>query len=119
MSMPLNRNSYERLYVQLAEDLIAQMGARRFKARDRLPTEQELEIRADHVGDGPARNLGQPAMAPVLIMERTTFPQQDEPLEHTLFDLRSDACEFGLTVRGAISIARGIRAATRSGVGDG
>lgn len=69
----------------------------------------DLTIRAESTGQGPARLLDLTPAAPVLILERTSYAAGGEPLEHTLCYLRSDAYEFGITLRGAISITDGFR----------
>ena len=74
----------------------------------------DLAIRAHRVGRGPARLLGIRSAMPVLILDRTTFAPSGEALEHTVFYLRSDAYEFGLTVRGSLPLAGSIRAALGS-----
>jgi GntR family transcriptional regulator len=69
----------------------------------------DLTIRADSAGQGPGRLLELGAAEPVLILDRTSYSDKDEPLENTVCYLRSDAYEFGLTLRGAVSLADGIR----------
>lgn len=69
----------------------------------------DLTIRADAAGQGPARLLELGAAEPVLILDRTSFATSGEPLEHTVCYLRSDAYEFGLTLRGAVPFSSGFR----------
>ena len=69
----------------------------------------DLIIRADAAGEGPARLLELGPTEPVLILDRTSFATSGEPLEHTVCYLRSDAYEFGLTLRGAVPFSSGFR----------
>lgn len=71
----------------------------------------DLTIRADAAGQSPARLLELGPAEPVLILDRTSYAEAGDAVENTVCYLRSDAYEFGLTLRGAVSIADGIRPA--------
>ena len=46
---------------------------------------------------------------PVLCLSRTSYTQDDKPIEHLKLYLRSDTCEFNIKVPGFFSIMNGIR----------
>jgi GntR family transcriptional regulator len=49
---------------------------------------------------------------PILRLSRTTYTPDDKPIEHLRLFLRSDTCEFNITVPGNFSIVNGIRETT-------
>jgi GntR family transcriptional regulator len=69
----------------------------------------DLTIRAGRVDGNTARALGVRPSDPVLILERLSHAPSGEPLEHTVFYLRSDVYEFGLSLRGPVPMAGSIR----------
>jgi len=69
----------------------------------------DLTIRAQAAGHVPGRLLEIAAGDPVLILDRTSFDENDAALENTLCYLRSDAYEFGISVGGKIPLSQSIR----------
>ena len=59
----------------------------------------ELKIRADIAG-GSAEHLGLQAHQPMLVLERISTDAAGQPLEFTSWFMRSDAYEFGMSLRG-------------------
>lgn len=72
----------------------------------------DVTIRAQQADGDLAGLLGVPVQEAVLVLERLTYAAPDLPCEHSTLYLRSDAYEFGLTIAGGLSLARGIRAST-------
>jgi GntR family transcriptional regulator len=71
-----------------------------------------LAIRAFPSTQEQADVLEVQAGDPILRLSRTTFTPDDKPIEHLKLFLRSDTCEFNITVPGHFSIVNGIRDAT-------
>ena len=69
----------------------------------------DLTIRAQTAGHGPGRLLEIAAAEPVLILDRTSYDENDAALENTVCYLRSDAYEFGLTIGGKLPLSQTIR----------
>ncbi|MGH7714467.1 MAG: GntR family transcriptional regulator, partial [Vulcanimicrobiaceae bacterium] len=69
-------------------------------------TRAELTIRAQAAGQGPGRLLDVAAAEPVLILDRTSYAESGEAMENTVCYLRSDAYEFGITVRGKEALSQ-------------
>ncbi len=65
----------------------------------------DLNVRADKAGKAVAAALRLPKGDPVLVLQRTSFSERDEPLERTTCYLRSDVMEFALSVRGSESVS--------------
>ena len=65
----------------------------------------DLNLRAEKAGKALATVLRIPKGDPVLVLERTSFSDRDEPLERTTCYLRSDAMELALSVRGSSSVS--------------
>lgn len=65
----------------------------------------DLNVRADKAGKAVVAALRLQKGDPVLVLERTSFSDRDEPLERTTCYLRSDVMEFALSVRGSESVS--------------
>jgi GntR family transcriptional regulator len=59
-----------------------------------------IKLRAERAARNIAQALEIEVHAPVLVFERTSYSDSDEPLEHTDCYMRSDAIDFVLTVQG-------------------
>lgn len=64
-----------------------------------------MKIRADRAGDDVAAILAIDPADPVLVLERTTYSDAGEPLEHTECYMRADTIEFDLLVQGAAPLS--------------
>ncbi len=64
-----------------------------------------LKLRAERADRKIAQALHIDVHAPVLVLERTSYSDSGEALEHTDCYMRSDAIDFVLTVRGGASIS--------------
>jgi GntR family transcriptional regulator len=69
----------------------------------------EVKLRAERAERGIAKLLELRAGDPVLILERTSFSSDNEPLEHTDCFIRSDAIEFRLLLQGSVSLGEGFQ----------
>ena len=64
-----------------------------------------LKLRAERADRRIAQALQIELHAPVLVLERTSYSQANEALEHTECFMRSDAIDFVLTVRDGASVS--------------
>ena len=64
-----------------------------------------LKLRAERADRKIAQALQIEAHAPVLVLERTSYSESGEALEHTDCFMRSDAIDFVLTVHGSASVS--------------
>jgi len=65
----------------------------------------DLKLRAERAERKIAQALHIEAHAPVLVLERTSYSESGEPLEHTNCFMRSDATDFVLSVRGTAPVS--------------
>ena len=65
----------------------------------------DVKLRAELPDKKIAEALQIVPSAPILVLQRTSYSDEDEALEHTTCYLRSDAIEFVLAVRGAVSLS--------------
>lgn len=73
-------------------------------------TRADVKLRADRAGKSVGRMLGIKASDPILILERTTYSEDDEALEHTTCFVRSDKIEFVLATHMAAAPAHSLQA---------
>jgi len=73
-----------------------------------------LKLRAERADKKIAQALDVEAHAPVLVLERTSYSESDEALEHTECYMRSDAIDFVLTVQGSASVSAAFEQAGKS-----
>lgn len=64
-----------------------------------------LKLRAERADRKIAQALHIELHAPVLVLERTSYSESDEAIEHTDCYMRSDAIDFVLTVQGTASVS--------------
>ncbi len=74
----------------------------------------QLHIRSQLCESWICSLLGLHPSESLLILERTSFSDDDQAVEHTQFFLRSDAYEFGLTIRGGLRLLPGVQASNTS-----
>lgn len=65
----------------------------------------DLNVRAEKPAKAVAAALRLPKGEPVLVLQRTSFSDRDEPIERTTCYLRSGVMEFALSVRGSESVS--------------
>lgn len=65
----------------------------------------DLNVRAEKADKAVAAALRLRRGDPVLVLQRTSFSERDEPIERTTCYLRSDVMEFALSVRGSESVS--------------
>lgn len=69
----------------------------------------DLKLRAEQAGKRIAEALQIEPQDAVLVFQRTTFSDKEEPLEHTTCYLRSDAIEFAIAVRGGLALSAAVQ----------
>ena len=69
----------------------------------------DLNLRAEQADERIAQALQIKLKDAVLVLQRTTYSDQEEPLEHTTCYLRSDAIEFVFAVRGGLALSAAVQ----------
>lgn len=75
----------------------------------------DMRLKAARANKQTAELLQIPASQPLLVLDRTAFSAEGEPIEHTECFLRPEAFEFAFSVRGHMSLASSF---ARLSVGD-